>query len=441
MYICKKAMKTIAIREENKYPNEKRTPLIPQHVKHFVQQGYTVLVEPSVKRIFKNEDYEQVGAKVTSDLTTADLILGIKEIPLESILPHKTYMFFSHVIKGQPYNMPMLRKLMESKVNLIDYEKITDDLGKRLIFFGKFAGYAGFVNTLWTVGKQLSLKGIVTPFAKINQTHTYPSLKDVKKALSLVGQEIAKVGFPQEIRPFVIGITGYGNVSQGVQELLHLLPCQEILPETLLDPSFSDKTDGKIVYFVVFKEEDLVRKRNGSYEEFDLYHYYQHPEDYESRFFDYLPKLSVLIHGSYWDSRYPRVVTKDELAQLQDKGISKLIAIGDISCDPNGGIECTPFGTSIDDPVLTYFPISREHKMGFYPDGIPVMAVDILPSELPYDASTAFSNMLKPFIPMVTACDFSLPFENLNLPSSLKKALILHNGELTPSYNYLTQYL
>lgn len=433
-------MKTLAIREENKYPAERRAPLIPMHVRHLIEKEYRFLVETSKKRVFPDEEYVKVGARITLDLSEAEIIIGIKEIPIENILPEKTYLFFSHVIKGQPYNMPMLRKILESRSNLIDYEKITDDLGKRLIFFGKFAGYAGFVNTLWTTGQVLHAKGIETPLSRIKQTHHYPNLLEAKRAISQVAFEISSKGLSRELQPFVIGITGYGNVSQGVQELLHLLPCQEILPETLLDPSFKDESNGKLIYFVVFKEEDMVRRKTSS-GQFDLTHYYQHPEEYESKFIEYLPKLSVLIHGSYWDSRYPRVVTRAEIKQLVESCNSRLIAIGDISCDPGGGVEATPFGTPIENPVLTYYPLTGEHKMGIYPDGIPIMAVDILPSELPYDASVAFSSMLKPFIPYVAACDFSKPFDVLNLLPSLKNALIVHRGELTPAYKYIEKYL
>ncbi|MCX7697605.1 MAG: hypothetical protein N2Z72_07950 [Bacteroidales bacterium] len=433
-------MKTLAIREENRYPAERRAPLVPIHVSHLIQEGYRFLVESSKKRIFSDEEYARVGANVTTDLSDAEIIIGIKEIPVENILHDKTYMFFSHVIKGQPHNMPMLRKILESKSNLIDYEKITDDLGKRLIFFGKYAGYAGFINTLWTVGQVLQLKGIETPLTEIKQTHHYPSLALARKALSHIAFELVKKGLPRELQPFVIGITGYGNVSQGVQELLHLLPCQEILPETLLDPSFKDESGGRLIYFVVFKEEDMVRRKTPS-DQFDLTHYYQYPEEYESKFYQYLEKLTVLIHGSYWDNRYPRVVSKSELKHLFESNQRKLIAIGDISCDPHGGVEATPMGTPIENPVLTYDPLSGEYEMGIHPHGIPIMAVDILPSELPYDASVAFSHMLKPFIPYVVSCNFSKSFHELDLIPSLKKALIVHAGELTPPYKYLEKYL
>ena len=164
----------IGIRHEDKYVMERRVPLTPKHVKYLIEnQNLEVLVESSPKRIFQDEEFKRAGAVITNDLKKAPVIFGLKEMPESYFENRKTYIFFSHVIKGQEYNMPMLKKMMEKKNNLIDYEKIMDEYGRRLIFFGKYAGLAGMINSLWSLGLRLKHFGIETPFLKIKQSHFY----------------------------------------------------------------------------------------------------------------------------------------------------------------------------------------------------------------------------------------------------------------------------
>ncbi|MEA3477122.1 MAG: hypothetical protein U9R60_03015, partial [Bacteroidota bacterium] len=202
----------IGIRHEDKYLMERRVALIPQHVKKLVsEQGLQFIVEESPKRIFTHEEFEKAGAKIVRDLSPASVVFGVKEMPISLFEEGKTYIFFSHVIKGQSYNMPMLKAMMEKGVNLIDYEKVTDELGRRLIFFGKFAGLAGMINSLWSLGQRLKVQGIDTPFARLRQSHTYDSLEEARADICLVGLEIAARGLPEELCPLTIGFTGYGN--------------------------------------------------------------------------------------------------------------------------------------------------------------------------------------------------------------------------------------
>ena len=431
--------KIIAIRHENKYEMERRVPIIPDHVGSLIKKGYEIHVQSSAKRVFTDDEYRNAGAIVNNDISDADIIFGVKEIPMQDLMPGKTYMFFSHVIKGQSYNMPMLKKLMDLKCNLIDYEKVTDEFNKRLIFFGKYAGFAGMINTLWSVGQRYQKLGIETPFLQLRQSYTYSSLAEAKKAINKVGYDIMKHGLPKEILPFIVGITGYGNVGMGAQEILHLLPVKEVFPEdlTLLK---DDISNGKVVYKAVFKEQDSVKHTVGD-RPFDLQHYYQHPEEYTTQFNKYLENLSVLVHGAYWDARYPRVITKSEISELYSKPNPKLKVIGDISCDPDGGIEFTHKGTEINDPVFVYNPATDTPTMGFEGDGICVMSVDILPSELPRDASRGFSDALRPFVESIVECDFSMDYDNLTIAPAIKRALILHNGKLTKPFEYISKYL
>ncbi len=419
---------------------ERRVALVPDHVRQLVKQGIQVEVEKSEKRVFKDAEYEDAGAKLVNDVRNTDIVLGVKEMPIGYFSANKTYIFFSHTIKGQPYNMPLLKDMMDHKVNLIDYERIVDDSGQRLIFFGRFAGLAGMINSLWSLGQRYSKLGVDTPFLHIKQTHQYESLEEARKAVKEVGDWIRKNGISESIAPLTIGITGYGNVSNGAQEILDLLPVEEISPAQLLELEKTNQYALDVIYKTVFKEEDLSRpiKRGMA---FNLQHYYRHPEQYESQFEQYIPYLTVLMNCMYWDDRYPRIVTKDYLEKLFAHGEPKLTVIGDVTCDPDGSIECTHKGTEIEDPVFVYNPATRQPKMGFTGDGLLVMAVDILPSELPRESSQTFSDALVGFIPELVKTDFQVPLSQLKLPAPLAKAMILHNGELTPEYQYLKEHL
>jgi len=430
----------IGIRHEDKYSLERRAPLTPRHVSRLVKQKkLDIVVQSSDKRIFTDEEYIHAGAKVAKDLKKCSVIFGVKEMPESFFEPGKTYVFFAHVVKGQAYNMNMLRRMMELKCNLIDYEKVVDDQGKRLIFFGRYAGMAGMINSLWALGLRLKEYGYNSNLVRLKQARHYRSLTEAKDEISAIGQIIAENGIPHELRPFVVGFTGYGNVSQGAQEIIGLLPVKEISPAKLLDLHRRKKLPDNLIYKVIFKEEDLVENITG--EPFDLHDYYANPQNYKSKFEQYIPYLSLLINCIYWDKRYPRLVTKQYLKQLFGKGIPRLKVIGDISCDVNGSIECTLKSTEIDDPVYVYDPVTEQISMGHHGHGMLMMAVDILPAEIPRDSSDGFADVLVNFVKPIADADFTEHFDDLDLPKPVKKALILHNGELTPDYKYLEEFL
>ncbi len=432
--------KFIGIRHEDKYEMERRAPLTPRHIEKLVKQKkLDIIVQSSPKRVFSDEEYIQAGAKVAKDLRKCSVIFGVKEIPLDFFEPHKTYVFFSHVIKGQSYNMPMLKRMMELKCNLIEYEKVVDEQGKRLIFFGRYAGLAGMINSLWALGLRLKDYGLGSKLSKLNQAKDYHSLGEAKEAISKVGQQIAEEGIAPDLRPYVVAFTGYGNVSLGAQEMLNWLPVKEITPETLLTLHQRKKLPDNLIYKVVFKEEDIVERVDGK--PFDLQDYYTHPENYRSKFEKYLPFISILINCVYWDPRYPRLVTKEAVKKLFMNGRPKLTVIGDISVDVEGSIECTLKTATIENPIYVYHPETDTVTDGHDKDGMLIMAVDILPAELPRDASESFGEVLINFIKPIADADFDEPFEDLDLPRAIKKALILHNGELTPDYIYLEKYL
>ncbi len=433
-------MPKVGVRYEDKYVMERRVALVPEHIKELAAKGLEFEVVKSEKRIFKDKEFELAGAKLVDEIADASVIIGVKEMPIDFFEDRKTYIFFSHTIKGQPYNMPSLKQMMAKKINLIDYECIVNDKNQRLIFFGRFAGLAGMINSFWSIGQRWKELGILTPFLTLKQTHNYNSLDEAKNAVAKVAEEVKKGGLPRELEPLVVGVTGYGNVSRGAQEILDLFPVKEISPDEL-ETTFSEgnKPDS-LFYKVVFKEKDISEPIDPD-KEFVLQEYYDHPELFKSKFEQYIPHLTILMNCMYWDNKYPKIVTKDFLEDLYETGNPKLTIIGDVTCDPDGSIECTHKGTEIEDPVFVYDPLTRKPTMGFKGDGILVMAVDILPSELPRESSQTFSDALVGFMPEIVAADFDVPYDNLKLPPPIKRALILHNGELTPEYQYLKEYL
>lgn len=420
---------------------ERRVAITPKHIKKIIKEhDLEALVMTSPKRIFKDEEFLKSGAKIVDNLDKAPVIFGVKEMPSSFFETDKTYIFFSHVIKGQEYNMPMLKKMMEMKCNLIEYERISDDQGKRLIFFGKYAGLAGMINSLWSLGLRLKYFGINTPFLKLKQSHKYNSLEEAKNDISKVGQEIALNGLPKELTPLTIGFTGYGNVSMGAQEIAALLPIKEVSPSELLELQKTPNLPDNVLYKVIFKESDLSEP-NDPNNDFDLQDYYSHPEKYKDQFEKYIPHLSILMNCMYWDDRYPRIITKDYLEKLYADGNPKLTVIGDVTCDPDGSIECTHIGTEIEDPIFVYDTVTRKPTMGYKGNGLLIMSVDILPSELPRESSISFGDALEKYVKDIVTADYNIPFELLDLPKPIKKAMILHKGELTPDFKYIAEYL
>jgi alpha-aminoadipic semialdehyde synthase len=405
--------------------------------------GIEFLVQPSPVRVFRENEFEQVGVTVQDDLSPASVIVAVKEIPAKYFEPGKTYVFFAHVIKGQPYNMPMLKRMMELGCNLIDYEKVTDEHGRRLIFFGWHAGIVAMIDSLWALGQRLSWEGIANPFTVVRNTYTYDNLSLARADVHAVGERIKTEGLPAAITPLIIGVAGYGNVGRGIQEILTDLPAVEIQPADVARVANNLDASRKVVYRVTFKEEHTVEPAAPG-ARFDLPDYYRHPECYRPCFEQYLPHLTVLMNSNYWDSRYPRLVTKADIRKLfgGDRP-PRLRVIGDASCDIEGGIECTIQSTDPDQPVYVYDPDASQGAatLGVAGRGPVILAVDILPSELPREASEYFSDILAPFIPAMAQADLSVAFEKLDIPPEIRRAMILYHGQLTPDYKYIEQYL
>lgn len=427
----------LGIRREDKNQWERRAPLTPQALKKLREEhGISFYVQPSAIRVFPDAAFRQTGAVVQEDLSCCDVIIAVKEIPAEFLLPEKTYMFFSHTIKGQPHNMAMLKRLVELKCNLIDYELITDAGGKRLVSFSFHAGLAGMISGLWALGERLKHEGIATAFEKIRQAKDYASLEQAKQAVRRAGEEIAEDGLPAEVVPMIVGFAGHGNVSQGAQQIFDELPYRQIEPQELSFFVNKGKADNKVVYKVVLEGEDIAEPIDPA-QGFDLQDYHLHPEKYRSIFARYLPNLTYLVNCIFWRPGCPRLVTKNDIRRLYSCGRCRLRGITDISCDIEGSVECLVKCTDPGNPTYVYLPDKDAIVDGFCGQGPVMLAVDTIAAEIPLEASTYFSGVLTDFVPEVVSCDFSAGYDDLSLSGPLKKALVLHNGSFTPAYKYM----
>jgi alpha-aminoadipic semialdehyde synthase len=435
-------IKTIGILRETKNIWERRVPLTPEDLKYLISAlAIEVIVQPSEKRIFPDDEFRSAGATVQEDLSPCDLIFGIKEVKIVDLIPEKTYIYFSHTIKGQSYNMPMLQRILDLNCTLIDYERMRDENRQRVIYFSYHAGVAGMIDTIWTFARRLQWERVDSPFALIKQTIDYTDQAEATLDLIKIGDLIRRQGLPDEITPLVMGISGYGNVSKGAQDLMDHLPLTEILPGDLKNIRHAYKNHSRTIYKVVFKEEHMVAPVSGK-TPFDLQEYYHHPDRYKSKFEKYLPFLSILINASFWDNPYPRHVTKEAIKRLySETQLPTLRVIGDISCDIEGGIECTLKVTDPGNPVFVYDPEKGTIHDGVSGKGPVIMAVDNLPSELPKDASVYFSSVLRELIPAFIKADLEIACNSPDLPYFLKNAIITHNGRLTDPYQYLEKYL
>jgi len=432
----------IGLRREDKNPWERRVPLIPSHIRELrAERGQEFVVQPSAIRVFRDEDFLREGARIEEDLSGCQVIFGIKEIPVTLLVQGRTYLIFSHATKGQKPAMPLLRRFMELGCTLIDYEKIIDEQGRRLLFFGRQAGEAGMIDTLWALGQRLKLEGLDTPFARLLQMYHYTNLVEAKEEVIRTAQAIRQKGLPAELVPLVTGFLGYGHVSQGAQEIYNLLPVTEILPHEFASFMKRGSFSSHGVYKIVFHEHHLVRTREAG-RLFDLQEYYRHPELYESILEPYLRHLTAVINGIYWMPRYPHFISKAAVRRIfEAEARPRLRVIGDISCDVEGGVECTLRATDSENPVYVYDPFGDEARTGFEGRGPVVMAVDNLPAEIALESSIFFSQALKPFVPALAGADYGRPFDALGLPESILRAVVVHRGELAPSYAYLKEFL
>lgn len=340
-------------------------------------------------------------------MSNCDLLLGVKEVPIKDLIPNKSYMFFSHTHKGQPRNIPLLRKICESKITLYDYELIKREDGRRLVAFGRFAGYAGMINALNGLGNILLSRGIRSPFINVPLSHHFKNLKHVKDEINSLGEEIKIKGISKDASPIVITFTGNGNVSKGAQEIFKLFPHEWINAKNLKGSIERNELKNNRIYGCLVEAKDYLRRKTDSL--FDHEEYLNSPELYESHFHESIaPYSSVIVNGIYWEEKYPRLLTKEQMKEI--KSFSKLMVIADISCDIEGSIEFMNKASTIDEPFYYYnfvkdvYENEKEFLDGLKNDNeklhesVQIMSIDNLPTELPEDSSKFFGDQLKPLI-------------------------------------------
>lgn len=434
---------------------EKRVAITPYYVKEIINWGHRLIIQSAkhpktgeTKRAFPDSDYRKAGAEISEDLTPAKLIFGLKEIHHTRILPDKAYYFFSHTHKGQIKNRLMLKTLVENSATLIDYELIRDNKDNRLITaFTYNAGYAGMVDTLWTLGKRLKLAGISNPFEAIPQAVEGQDLLRVKNILKKVGHKIELEGTPTDLPPIIVCFLGKGKTAHGAREIFDILSHENITLKEL-EKTFKLGSRKK-VYALQLRTDEIYRLKkkyeseSGHYEKLipseKRRFYKDNPEYFRSNLDQVLAYVTVLMNCVVWSPEYPRSVTKEIMKNIYSQH-KTLIAIGDITCDPNGSIEFSK-ETWIDDPVYIYNPLTGEITNGFDGEGIAIMAITNLPCEFSTDASTQFSEDLYPFLKSILSADYKGRLRDSNLPDEIKRAVILWKGKFAADFEYMKGFI
>lgn len=437
----------MAIRREDINPWERRAPLAPRHVKELTNAGVKVLVQPSNRRAIHEKYYMKAGAVVQEDISEASLIVGVKRMPEDVVIPRKTYAFFSHTIKAQEANMALLEDLLKKEVRLIDYEKMVDANGYRIVAFGQWAGVAGMINILHGLGLRFLALGHHTPFMHIGMAHNYRNVSQAIQAVRDCGYEISMGLMPKSIGPVTFCFTGTGNVSKGAQDIINELPVEYVEPHELKDVSQTGDLT-KVYATVLSRHHHLMRKSDGIY---DPMEYENHPELYTSHFrTSVAPYTTCLINGIYWDPHTPRLLRRLDAQKLMrplknciahNEGSPalphKLLAICDISADTDGSIEFMNECTTIDKPFCMYDADQHIDHDSVEGNGILMCSIDNLPAQLPIEATEYFGDRLFPYIWEMLPSDATRPLEEEEFSPQVRDAVITSNGKLTPKFQYI----
>lgn len=401
-----KSIKLGVIRE-GKVPPDFRVPLTPKQCKaiEVLYPKVKVAVQRSPIRTYPDSAYAEQGIELVDSLTDCDYIFGVKEVQIADLIPNKTFFFFSHTFKKQPYNRELLNAVLDKKIRLVDYEVLKDKYNKRIIGFGRYAGIVGCYNAFLTYG----LKSGRYSMKPANEC------EDRKE----VEQELKKVDLPADFR---VVLTGFGRVGHGAREIIDLLPITEVSPEEYLKNSF----EGPV--YTHLEAEDYFAPKDGS--SFLKKDFYSAPENYRSTFSRYSKKSDMYVPCHFWSAKSPFILTNDDFLHADNR----IKVVGDISCDIAGPIACTIRPSKIGNGIYGYDPIT-ETEVDFMQEGaIAVMAIDNLPCELPKDASEDFGNeLLKQVLPCLFGED---PDQVINRGSQTTKT-----GELTDGFSYLSKYI
>ncbi|XP_034939038.1 alpha-aminoadipic semialdehyde synthase, mitochondrial [Chelonus insularis] len=443
--------KIIAIRREDQSVWERRAPLAPSNVRRLIRAGVKVIVQPSNRRAYPAQKYLSAGAHLQEDISEASVIFGVKQVPIDHLIPNKTYCFFSHTIKAQESNMPLLDAVLSKNIRLVDYEKLTDKDGQRLVAFGKYAGVAGMINILHGLGLRLLALGHHTPFMHIGPAHNYRDSAVARQAIRDVGYEIALGAMPKSIGPLTFVFTGSGNVSQGGQEVFQELPHEYVDPMSLRKVAEHGDTN-KIYGCEIRRRHHLERKEDGAY---DPEEYDKHPERYISTFSKKIaPYASVIINGIYWAVDSPKLLTIPDAKYLLRPAYTpwlpisvgapalphRMLAICDISADPGGSIEFMNECTTIDTPFCLYDADRNKDTKSFKGPGVLVCSIDNMPTQLPKESTDFFGDLLFPYAKEIIAkSDAKKPLEEHDFSPAVYGAIIASNGRLTPNFEYIKE--
>jgi saccharopine dehydrogenase (NAD+, L-lysine-forming) len=397
-------MLQIGLIREGKKPTDNRVALTPAQCKwlHKNFADVKVTVQQSSNRCYSDKEYLMAGVTVQEDLSHCDLLLGIKEVPVNMLIENKTYLFFSHTKKMQPNNQKLIQSIAAKKITLIDYECLEHEDGTRIIGFGFFAGIVGAHNGMMAYGNrtgkfQLQRVSTVNSFQKL--IHTYFGLK-----VPLVK----------------IAVTGSGRVAHGVLEIMNLLGIHEAEPEEYLAKKFAYPV------YVHLKGSDLyTHRQTGKYNRDD---FHKHPENYNCNFLQYVGETDIVLNGIYWNKNVPRLFELEDMAK-ENFNIS---TIADISDDLYGSVPCNLGDSTIDDPIYGVDKKTFKRTAPYLPNSVDVMAVGNLPNELPRDASRYFGEQLIKFV-----------LEDIRKGGSetINKATIMKEGKLNEPFEYMKEYV
>ena len=396
-------MLVIGLIREGKVPADNRVALTPGQCKWLVKQypDLQIRVQSSPNRCFPDMEYSEAGVRVTDDLSACHLLLGIKEVPVAELLPGKTYLFFSHTKKKQPYNQALMRAMVDQRITLIDYECLEHEDGQRTIGFGFFAGIVGAHNGIMAYG---------------NRTGAY-SLGRVAGVKDY--RELIHTYFGLKLPAIKIAVTGSGRVAHGILEIMNLMDVQEVEPEEYCSRDFAYPV------YVHLKGNDLYRHTvTGRYQRED---FHAHAAQYHCVFEEYCAHTDILMNGIYWEQSIPRLFTMDSLKRTD----FRIQTIADITDDKQGSVPCNLGDAPTETPVYGVHKITGEKTAPYLPGSVDILAVGNLPNELPRDASRYFGEQLIKYV-----------LEDMRRGGSLaiERATILREGRLTPPFSYLSDY-
>ncbi len=396
----------IGLIKEGKVPPDKRVPLTPSQCKELMLQypDLEVCVQKSDVRAYADEEYAAMGISVLDDMSNCDVLMGVKEVPTDKLIPNKTYLFFSHTIKKQPYNRELLQRILEQHIQLVDYEVITDTNGKRLIGFGRYAGIVGCYNSFLAYGKK-------TGAYDLKAAHQCADRAEMEK-------ELDKVALPNH---FKVVLTGLGRVGKGALEIVERIGLKEVTPEAFLNETFDEP-----VYTQLNVTHYNARNDGAPFERRD---FYNDPANFHSTFPGYAKVADVYIACHYWDSRSPFIFTRNDV-KSSDWNIK---VVGDISADIDGPVATTLRPSTVADPLYGYDPVTEQETDFNAEHAVGVMAIDNLPCELPKDASEDFGNeLIRNVIESLVGNDDN---------GIISRATITRDGTLTPGFEYLADYV